>query len=244
MRLTVTQFMTLDGVVQGPGAPEEDPSDGFDLGGWLPPHFDEAVGASMGEIFQVADEFLLGRRTYDLMAAYWPGQTNPDGSAFELNALPKHVATAQTDELAWEGSVRLDGDTAAAVAELKRRPGRELQVHGSGTLVSSLMAADLVDAYRLLVFPVALDAGEVAVRLVELSLGEPSGLVPDIGGPRVYELTELLRSYLRASHRHRLLVPVRLPGKAAGAVLAGANLAPEQAVGQRTWEDFLAERLR
>lgn len=101
MRLTVTQFMTLDGVVQGPGAPEEDPSDGFDLGGWLPPHFDEAVGAYMGEIFQVADEFLLGRRTYDLMAAYWPGQTNPDGSAFELNALPKHVATAQT--VSWRG---------------------------------------------------------------------------------------------------------------------------------------------
>jgi uncharacterized protein YbjT (DUF2867 family) len=88
------------------------------------------------------------------------------------------------------------------------------------------------------------DAGEVAARLVELSLGKPSGLVPDIGGPRVYELTELLRSYLRASHRHRLLMPVRLPGKAARAVRAGANLAPEQAVGHRTWEDFLAERLR
>ena len=89
-----------------------------------------------------------------------------------------------------------------------------------------------------------IDAGEVAARLVELSLGKPSGLVPDIGGPRVYELTELLRSYLRASHRHRLLMPVRLPGKAARAVRAGANLAPEQAVGHRTWEDFLAERLR
>ncbi len=88
------------------------------------------------------------------------------------------------------------------------------------------------------------DAGEVAVRLVELSLGEPSGLVPDIGGPRVYELTELLRSYLRASHRHRLLMPVRLPGKAARAVRAGANLTPEGAVGHRTWEEFLAERLR
>jgi len=88
------------------------------------------------------------------------------------------------------------------------------------------------------------DAGEVAARLVELSLGKPSGLVPDIGGPRVYELTELVRSYLRASHRHRLLMPVRLPGKAARAVRAGANLAPERAVGHRTWEDFLAERLR
>jgi dihydrofolate reductase len=159
MRLTVTQFMTLDGVVQGPGAVEEDPSDGFDLGGWLPPHFDEAVGAYMAEIFEVADEFLLGRRTYDLMAAYWPEQTNPDGSVFELNALPKHVATTRPDELAWEGSVRIEGDVAAAVAELKRRPGRELQVHGSGTLVRSLMAADLVDAYHLLVFPVALGRG-------------------------------------------------------------------------------------
>jgi len=89
-----------------------------------------------------------------------------------------------------------------------------------------------------------IDAGEVAARLVELSLGKPSGLVPDIGGPRVYESTELLRSYLRASHRHRLLMPVRLPGQAARAVRAGANLAPEQAVGHRTWEDFLAERLR
>jgi uncharacterized protein YbjT (DUF2867 family) len=87
------------------------------------------------------------------------------------------------------------------------------------------------------------DAREVAARLVELSLGKPSGLVPDIGGPRVYELTELVRSYLRASHRHRLLLPVRLPGKAARAVRAGANLAPERAVGRRTWEDFLAERL-
>lgn len=88
------------------------------------------------------------------------------------------------------------------------------------------------------------DAGEVAARLVELSLGKPAGLVPDMGGPRVYELSELLRSYLRASHRHRLLMPVRLPGKAARALRAGANLAPEQAVGRRTWEDFLAERLR
>ena len=87
------------------------------------------------------------------------------------------------------------------------------------------------------------DAGEVAARLVELSFGRPSGLVSDFAGPRVYELTELLRSYLRAGHRRRLLMPIRLPGKAARAVRAGANLAPEQAVGHRTWEEFLAERL-
>jgi uncharacterized protein YbjT (DUF2867 family) len=89
-----------------------------------------------------------------------------------------------------------------------------------------------------------IDAGEVAARLVELALGKPSGLVPDIGGPRVYRMDELLRGYLRASHRRRLLMPVRLPGKAARAVRAGANLAPGRAVGHRTWEDFLAERLR
>ncbi|MGH3769345.1 MAG: SDR family oxidoreductase [Pseudonocardiaceae bacterium] len=89
-----------------------------------------------------------------------------------------------------------------------------------------------------------IDAGEVAARLVELALGEPSGLVPDIAGPRIYEMQELLRSYLRATHRRRLIVPVTLPGKAARAFRAGANLAPEQAVGHRTWEDFLADRLR
>jgi uncharacterized protein YbjT (DUF2867 family) len=89
-----------------------------------------------------------------------------------------------------------------------------------------------------------IDADEVAARLARLALGQPSGLVPDVGGPRTYELTELVRSYVRATHRHRLLIPVRLPGQAARAVRAGANLAPDQAVGQRTWEDFLTERLR
>jgi len=87
------------------------------------------------------------------------------------------------------------------------------------------------------------DAGEVAARLVELALGKPAGLVPDLAGPRVYELKDLLRGYLRAAHRRRLIVPVRLPGQAARAIRAGANLAPDHAVGRRTWEDFLAERL-
>lgn len=89
-----------------------------------------------------------------------------------------------------------------------------------------------------------IDAGDVATRLVELALGKPAGLVPDIAGPRVYEMQELIRSYLKATHRHRLIMPVKLPGRAARALRAGANLAPERAVGRRTWEDFLAERLR
>jgi uncharacterized protein YbjT (DUF2867 family) len=86
------------------------------------------------------------------------------------------------------------------------------------------------------------DAGEVAARIVDLALGEPAGLVPDVAGPRVYAMTELLRSYLRATHRHRLIMPVKLPGAAARAFRAGANLAPERGVGHRTWEDFLTER--
>jgi uncharacterized protein YbjT (DUF2867 family) len=88
-----------------------------------------------------------------------------------------------------------------------------------------------------------IDAGEVAARLTELVLGKPAGLVPDMGGPRVYPMADLLRGYLRATHRHRPIVPLRQPGKAAQAIRAGANLAPDQAVGRRTWEDFLTERI-
>jgi hypothetical protein len=149
---------------------------------------------------------------------------------------------------------------AEAVLERVDRSDAQLACHWAGAAVGSCWAAMIdptTDPFaatavarqlaKLPVMPVPagvryqpVDADDVAARLVELSLGKPSGLVPDIGGPRVYELTELLRSYLRASHRHRLLMPVRLPGKAARAVRAGANLAPEQAVGHRTWEGFLA----
>jgi uncharacterized protein YbjT (DUF2867 family) len=135
----------------------------------------------------------------------------------------------------------------------------ELVVAGSGLPWTTLRATQFHDLMlmvarslaKLPVIPVPagfrfqpVDAGEVATRLVELALGQPSGLVPDIAGPRVYGVTELLRGYLRASHHHRPIMPVRLPGKAARAFRAGANLAPEPAGGRRTWEDFLAERLR
>lgn len=160
MRLTCTTFLTLDGVTQAPGAPDEDRSGGFDLGGWLPAHFDEAVGGYIDEIFERADAFLLGRRTYDIFASWWPTVTDPDDKvADKLNRLPKHVATSRADELTWSGAQRLDGDLAAAVIALKERPGRELQVHGSSTLAQSLMRAGLVDAYHLLIFPVVLGRG-------------------------------------------------------------------------------------
>jgi dihydrofolate reductase len=177
VRLTVTTFLTLDGVMQSPSGPNEDASGGFDLGGWLPHHFDEAVGLYMDEVCGRADVFLLGRRTYDGMAAYWPHVNDPtDVVANALNGLPKYVATTRNDELAWSGAQRLDGELATAVAELKARPGREVQVHGSGLLARSLMAEGLVDAFHLLIFPVVLGQGRrlfadglppVGLRLVD-----------------------------------------------------------------------------
>jgi dihydrofolate reductase len=161
MRLTLTTFVTMDGVMQSPGAPEEDPRDRFDLGGWLPPHFDDETGQYMNEVFDAADAFLLGRVTYRAMAGFWPQVADPANRvAAQLNGLPKHVVTSSPTELSWAGSVPLSGDVVGQVAELKRAPGRELQIHGSGALARSLMPHGLIDAYRLVIFPVVLGRGQ------------------------------------------------------------------------------------
>lgn len=159
MELTATTMMSLDGVTQAPGGPEEDTSGGFDLGGWSMPYFDEVWAEVVRENFERADAFLLGRKTYEIFAAYWPHADPDNPIAAALNGRPKHVVSSTLDDLTWDGASLLEGELTEAVAELKRRPGRELQVHGSIELTQALLAADLVDRHHLLVFPIALRCG-------------------------------------------------------------------------------------
>lgn len=177
MKLVIGSFVSLDGVMQAPGGPEEDPSRGFKHGGWMVPYFDEALMQRMVEWCTRADALLLGRRTYEIFAAHWPYVTDPgDAVASTLNRVPKHVATRTLESLAWANSTRLEGDTAQAVASLKQQPGGELQVHGSSDLIQTLLANDLVDELRLWIAPLVLGKGKslfgtgampVALRLVE-----------------------------------------------------------------------------
>ncbi|NOK20590.1 dihydrofolate reductase [Corallococcus carmarthensis] len=160
MELTVTEFVTLDGVVQAPGGPGEDPSGGFAHGGWVQPHSSAELGAHIVDIFSRADAFLLGRGTYGIFSGYWPRVTSPDDPiAGPLNRLPKHVASTTLRRVEWTNSKLLEGDTVEAVRRLKASPGRELQVHGSCGLLQTLLEHDLVDVLRLHVIPVTLGSG-------------------------------------------------------------------------------------
>jgi dihydrofolate reductase len=165
MRLTLHTFLTLDGVMQAPGGPDEDTAGGFEHGGWSFPYGDDDFGAAMSGWFEQAEAFLLGRRTYDIFSSYWPQVSDPANPiAGKLNALPKYVASTTLDSVTWHNSVLLGGDVATEVGKLKEQPGRELQVHGSGELAQTLIEYDLVDEYRLLTFPVHLGAGRKLFR--------------------------------------------------------------------------------
>jgi len=158
-KLLVTTFMTLDGVVQAPGGPGEDDSGGFVFGGWSFTYWDDLMGQKMAETMGLPFDLVLGRRTYDIFAGYWP--TAPDDAGGKpLNDATKYVASRGRPSLTWERSVQIEGDVADGVAALKRSDGPELQVHGSGNLIQTLMANDLVDEYRLWVFPVVLGSGK------------------------------------------------------------------------------------
>lgn len=161
MKLTIGAFLSLDGVMQAPGGPEEDRSGGFAHGGWMVPWIDDALMQRMVEWCTRADALLLGRKTYEIFAAHWPYVTDPDDAvAATLNRVPKYVASRASEPLAWNNAHRLQGDIASAIAALKRDGHGELQVHGSGDLIQTLLAHDLVDEFRLWIVPLVLGQGK------------------------------------------------------------------------------------
>jgi len=158
-KLIVSTFLTLDGVMQAPGGPGEDDSGGFAHGGWSVNYWDEQMGQVMDEATSTSFDMVLGRKTYDIMAAHWPHAPEEAG-AKTWNEATKYVASRSRPRLEWSNSVLIEGDAAEGIAALKKEDGPELQVHGSGNLIQTLLRDNLVDQYRLWVFPVVVGSGK------------------------------------------------------------------------------------
>ncbi len=178
MKLTTTTNVSVDGVMQGLGGPEEDPSGGFERGGWALPLFDDEVATLLGQVYQRADAFLFGRRTYEIFAGSWGTWDDPGDSPIwtALNTKPKYVASTTLTEPQWADTTVLSGDVTAAIGELKAKPAGELQVHGSGSLVRWLFDNHLVDEITLLTYPVV--------------IGQGTRLFPDTGPDTALDLVD------------------------------------------------------
>ncbi|HWT55405.1 MAG TPA: dihydrofolate reductase family protein [Candidatus Microsaccharimonas sp.] len=182
-KIIVLSFISLDGVMQAPGGPEEDPSSNFKYGGWTAPYFDEASGQVMAKQMGQPFDLLLGRKTYEIFAGYWPQHDNEVGKP--LNGATKYVASNTDVDTSWEKTVKLSGDVVSALRELKASDGPMLQVHGSGNFIQTLLQNDLVDELWLKIFPVTLGNGKklfaegtipAAFKLAESSV-TPSGII-------------------------------------------------------------------
>jgi dihydrofolate reductase len=170
-RIIVTEFLTLDGVMQAPGQPDEDRDGGFDHGGWQIDYFDDVFGEFVTEGMKTSGGLLLGRRTYEIFARHWPFQPEDDPIAGMLTAMPKHVvSTTLSEPLPWANSHLIEGDVPAAIARLKEGDGKDLHVIGSGGLVQTLVRHGLVDLYELMIHPLVLGTGK---RLFREELGSP-----------------------------------------------------------------------
>lgn len=182
-KIVVLSFISLDGVMQAPGGPDEDTSGDFNYGGWTVPYSDELSDTLMGAQMSMPFDLLLGRKTYDIFAGYWPKQTGDIADPF--NKVTKYVVSASSPDLSWQNSVLIDADVVARLKELKQSDGPMLQVHGSGNMIQTLLANDLVDELWLKIFPVTLGKGKrlfdegvqpAAFELIE-SKTTPSGVI-------------------------------------------------------------------
>jgi dihydrofolate reductase len=161
MKVTTVTHVSVDGVMQGLGGPDEDRRGGFERGGWAPPLFHGEAATFLNEVFQRADAFLFGRRTYEIFAGYWGVMPDPDSNpiAGPLNRRPKYVASTTLTDPQWADTTVLSGDVAAAIGELKAKPPGEVQVHGSGNLIRWLLEHELIDEITLLTYPLVIGQG-------------------------------------------------------------------------------------